>query len=355
MSFAFTKSQPPALRHGRPLWVGFVALSDCAPLVMAQELGLFEAFGLKVKLRREPGWATIRDKILQGEVDAAQAPAGVVFAATLGLGCVPTPCVTGLVLNLHGNAITLSEPLWELGVRDGATLRGHALDHGPLTFGVAFQYSSHHFLLRRWLRAHDIDPEHDVRLVSVPPPQMFATLQGGHLDGYCVGEPWNSIAVMARQGWCVAVSPEIAPRHPEKVLMVREDFARERAPEHTALMAALLEACRFCQQPENRERMLETLALPQYVNAPIHALRASMCGTFDFGHGRIEKIPDFNVFSGEDVNAPDAEKAAWVANQLTASGVLDDAQLLPADSATTIFRPDLYAQAAQVARSINPQ
>lgn len=354
MSFAFAKRQPPALRHGRPLWVGFVALSDCAPLVMAQELGLFDAFGLKVKLRREPGWATIRDKVIQGELDAAQAPAGTVFAATLGLGCVPMPCVTGLVLNLHGNAITLSERLWALGVRDGASLRRHTLERGPLTFGVAFQYSSHNFLLREWLRTHAIDPERDVRLVAVPPPQMFPNLQAGHLDGYCVGEPWNSIAVMSRKGWCVAVSPEIAPRHPEKVLMVREDFARERAPEHTALLAALLEACRFCQQPENRERMLETLALPQYVNAPIHALRASMCGTFDFGHGRIEKIPDFNVFSGGDANVPDAAKAAWITNQLAASGLLADAKLLPADSATTIFRPDLFAQAAQLARSANP-
>lgn len=354
MSFAFAKRQPPALRHGRPLWLGFVALSDCAPLVMAHELGLFEAYGLKVKLRREPGWATIRDKVLHGELDAAQAPAGVVFAATLGLGCVATPCVTGLVLNLHGNAITLSERLWTLGVRDGDTLRRHVQEYGTLTLGVAFQYSSHNFLLREWLRAHGIDPEHDVRLVAVPPPQMFTNLQAGHLDGYCVGEPWNSIAVLSRKGWTVAVSPEIAVRHPEKVLMVREDFARERAPEHTALVAALLEACRFCQQPENRERMLETLALPQYVNAPIHALRASMCGSYDFGHGRLEKFPDFNVFSGVEVNIPDAAKAAWVARQLDACGLLRDAQIVPADSATTIFRPDIFAQAAQLVRSANP-
>src|SRR3954466_16190673 len=115
--------------------------------------------------------------------------------------------------------------------------------------------------------------------------------------------------------------------------MVREDFARERAPEHTALVAALLEACRFCQQPENRERMLETLALPQYVNAPIHALRASMHGTYDFGHGRVEKLPEFHVFSGEGVNVPDAAKAQWVGEQLLASGALADD--LPANSATT--------------------
>ena len=337
------------------MWVGFVALSDCAPLVMAEELGLFAAFGLKVKLRREPGWATIRDKIIQGELDAAQAPAGTVFSATLGLGCVAAPCVTGLVLNLHGNAITLSERLWNQGVRDGETLRRHVQEEAPfLTLGVAFQFSSHSFLLRRWLRAQGIDPERDVRIVVVPPPQMFANLQAGHLDGYCVGEPWNSIAIMARKGWCVAASPEIAPRHPEKVLMVRRDFSEQRSAEHIALLAALLEACRFCQQPENRERMLETLAQPQYVNAPIHALRASMGGTFDFGHGRIEKIPEFNVFHGSDANEPDAAKAGWVGQELVANGALDPAAL-PADAATSIFRPDHFAQAAQLVRSAHPE
>ncbi|MDB6151026.1 MAG: Nitrate transporter, ATP-binding protein NtrC [Chthoniobacter sp.] len=313
---------------------------------MALELALFARFGLEVELNREVGWATIRDKIIYGELDAAHAPAGTAIAATLGLGCIPTPCVTGLVLNLHGNAVTLSEQLWRDGVRDGGTLReliGTRAE--PMTFGVAFQFSSHNFLLRCWLRANGIDPDRDVRLVVIPPAQMFANLEAGHLDGYCVGEPWNSLAVLSRRGWCVAASEDIARNHPEKVLMVREDFAEERAPEHVALVAALLEACRFCDQPENRERVIETLALPEYVNAPIHALRMSMCGSFDFGHGRIEKYPDFNVFSRNGANEPDARKAAWVLDMMERSGVLPDRSLISASTVQRIFRTDIYDSA----------
>lgn len=316
---------------------------------MAKELGLFEAHGLHVEVRREVGWATVRDKIIHGELDAAHAPAGTVFAATLGLGCLRAECVTGLVLNLHGNAITLSQALWKEGVRDGRTLRELiARRPEPLVLGIAFQYSAHHFLLRRWLRESGIDPDRDVKLVVVPPPQMYPNLASGHLDGYCVGEPWNSVAVLARKGWCAATSADIAPHHPEKVLMVRRSFAEERAEEHLALLAALLEACRFCDLPENRERVIETLAQPEYVHAPIHALRTSMCGTFDFGWGRAEKAPDFHLFSRHDANAPDAAKAAWVVEQLHSCGMLPDPGVLPADYATTLFRPDLYERAKQL-------
>jgi len=337
------------------LWLGFVALSDCAPIVIAEKLGLFAAYGLRVELRREVGWATIRDKVITGELDAAHAPVGTVIATTLGLGCVATRCVTALVLNLHGNAVTLSERLWREGVRDGETLRALiARTSELLTFGVAFQFSSHNFLLREWLRTSEIDPDRDVRLVVVPPPQMFPNLEAGHLDGYCVGEPWNSLAVLSRKGWCVAASPEIARNHPEKVLMVREDFAEERAQEHVALVAALLEACRFCDQPENRERVIETLALPEYVNAPIHALRMSMCGSFDFGHGRVEKYPDFNVFSRDNANEPSQAKFDWVVQQMNASGMLQDSAIVPENAATTLFRPDLYERAVQLMEHSSP-
>lgn len=331
----------------RPVRIGFIALNDAAPIIVAQEHGFFRKHGLRTELSREVGWATIRDKILSGELDAAHSPAGTVFAATLGLGCVPAPCVTGMVLNLHGNAITLSAKLWREGVRDGATLAELIRSRrDPLVFGVAFQFSSHNFLLRQWLRGHGIDPDEDVRLAVVPPPQMFPNLISGHLDGFCVGEPWNSVAVMSRQGWCVAVSGEIARNHPEKVLMVRRDFAEERAQDHVALLAALLESCRFCDQPENRERVMETLALPEYVNAPIHALRMSMSGTFDFGNGRVEKYPDFHVFSRGEANEPTGEKANWVLDQMIASGALPDQSAITATTATDAFRADIYREAA---------
>ena len=172
---------------------------------MAQQLGLFEKHGIEVVLTREVGWATIRDKIIYGELDAAHAPAGMLVAVTAGIGAVKTDCITGLVLNLHGNAITISQKLWQEGVRDGKTLYdliSHRRDR--LTFGMVYPHSSHAFMLRNWLRSMRIDPDRDIQLVVVPPAQVFANLRAGHLDGYCAGEPWNSLAVMSNAGWIVA-------------------------------------------------------------------------------------------------------------------------------------------------------
>ena len=194
------------------LRVGFVPLTDCAPIVVAHELGLFQKHGVRVVLSRELGWASIRDKIIHGELDAAHAVAGMPVAATLGLGSIRCDCVAALVLNLHGNAITLSNELWDRGVRDGASLaeqirrlRGQK----NFTFGVVYPFSSHNFLLRAWLASFGIRPERDVRIVVVPPPQMTVNLKGGHPDGFCVGEPWNSLAVQSGAGWCAAVSAEL--------------------------------------------------------------------------------------------------------------------------------------------------
>jgi ABC-type nitrate/sulfonate/bicarbonate transport system substrate-binding protein len=336
--------------RSRPLRLGFVALCDCAPIVMAQELGLYRKYGLAVELQREVGWATIRDKIVYGELDAAQAPAGLVVAASCGLGSIQVDCLAGLVLNLHGNAITLSQALWKKGVRDGRSLRREiAHRDSRLTFGVVHAYSSHHFLLRQWLRAHDIEPERDVRIVVVPPAQVHGNLQAGHLDGYCAGEPWNSLAVLTKSGWCPATSEEIAPRHPEKVLMVRRAFAECSEREHLALIAALHEACAFCARPENRERLMETLAQAAFVGAPIEALRMSMAGTFDYGNGRVEKQPTFHLFAGENANAPTREKAEWVVRNLLTSGAVKDPTLVPLERAGDWFRADLFQQAMAAA------
>jgi ABC-type nitrate/sulfonate/bicarbonate transport system substrate-binding protein len=340
-------------RH-RPLQLGFVALSDCAPVVMAGELGLFAKYGIDVELHREVGWATIRDKVIYGELDAAHAPAGLVVAASCGLGSVQAECLTGLVMSLHGNAITLSSDLWERGVRDGKTLR-HEITHGRrlYTFGVVHPYSAHSFLLRNWLCTHGIQPERDVQIVVVPPAQVHANLKAGHLDGYCVGEPWNSLAVLSKTGWCVATSEELAPRHPEKVLMVRRDFAERSEREHLALIAALTEACAFCQRPENRERLMETLAQPQFVGVPIQALRMGMAGTFDYGHGRIEKHSAFHIFSGGDANVPSPDKAEWVIRNLLASGVVKDPSIVPTERSADWFRADLFQKASHLLTTNN--
>src|SRR5258706_1780407 len=332
----------------RKLRVGFVPLTDCAPLVMAQELGLFRKFGLNVALSRELGWATIRDKVIHGELEAAHAVAGMPVAATLGLGSIPCDCVTALVLNLHGNAITLSNELRKRGVRDGKTLHeeiNRSRRDKIFTFGVVYPFSSHNFLLRDWLTTAGIHPDRDARIVVVPPPQMVANLKAGNLDGFCVGEPWNSVAVQSRVGWCVATSAELAPGHPEKIFMVRRDFAGQRDAEHVALIAALLEACEFCDAPDNREQIIATLAQPAYVNVPASALRRGFSTEFDFGHGEVRHITNFNVFHRHNANEPSSDKAAWVLQRLRASGLCADVSLLNAEFGRRIFRMDIFNRA----------
>lgn len=321
---------------------------------MAHELGLFRNYGLRVELHRELGWATVRDKIIYGELDAAHALAAMPVAATLGLGSIRCDCLTGLVLNLHGNAITLSNDLREQGAHDGASLRQVMLRlrrEKTFIFGAVAPFSSHYFLLRKWLISSGIHPERDVRIVIVPPPQMVANLKAGHLDGFCVGEPWNSVAAHSHVGWCAAASAELAPGHPEKVLMVRREFAEKRAEEHSALLAALLEACAFCSEPENHAYLAATLSRPEYVGAPESALERGIRHEFDFGGGRIRKVRDFTVFHGGDANEPSAAKAAWVLQQLreAASGV--EPSNFNAALGRRVFRADIFEKATHLRTS----
>jgi ABC-type nitrate/sulfonate/bicarbonate transport system substrate-binding protein len=351
-----------ALHKSKPLRLGFVPLIDSAPLVMAQELGLFAKHELNVQLLRQPGWATIRDKILYGDLDAAHALAVMPFAATLGLGSIRDECVTGLVLNLHGNAITLSHELRQRGVHDARTLRAEierCRGHKTFTFGVVFQWSSHNFLLRSWLASGGIDPDKDVHIVVVPPPAMFMNLKAGNLDGFCVGEPWNSIAVESGEGWCPTVSAHIAPGHPEKVLMVRRDFTETHAAEHLRLIAALLEACAFCEKADSRQQISETLARPAYLNAPVEILRRSLSGSFDFGSQRTESVPDFHRFAGDDTNEPSINKAQWILEHLLRLGAIQDRTAIRTLASGAVFRADLYEEArklihANSAKPYNP-
>ncbi len=325
---------------------------------MAQELGLYKKFGLNVELSRELGWATIRDKVIHKELDAAHALAAMPIAATLGLGSIACDCLTALVLNLNGNAITLSNELWKRGVRDGKSLREEIIRsrrEKTYTFGAVFPFSSHRHLLRRWFSSHGIDPERDVRIVVVPPPQMVANLKAGNLDGFCVGEPWNSVAVQARGGWIAATSVELDARHPEKVLMVRSDFAASRHEEHLALVAALLEACEFCDAPENHERIIETLAQPQFVGVAANSLRHGIDGEMDFGQGTERMLNDFCIFHRDHANEPSGDKAAWALELIRASGLCPQPSVINFAFARKFFRQDIFEKATALRHSIKQQ
>jgi ABC-type nitrate/sulfonate/bicarbonate transport system substrate-binding protein len=252
---------------------------------------------------------------------------------------------------MHGNGITLSNRLWQSGVRDLPALTEFVRSRrspAPLTFGIPFSCSSHNFLLQKWLRGGGLEPVRDVNLVVVPPPQMAANLKAGTLDGYCVGEPWNSLAVVQRAGWVAALSPNIAPRHPEKVLLARADFAESRAEEHELLIGALLEACEFCHQAENREQVARTLAGSSYLNIKKEAIERSLVGPFRFRKDQTALSPDTHVFAGPGVNEPDLEKAVWARDSLRETGMLPDAPRLNQERLGRMFRADLFDAAVMV-------
>ena len=321
-----------------PLRLGFVPVFDAAPLLVARELGLYARYGLDVVLSREAGWATIRDKTVYGEIDAAYALAPMPMAITLGLGTRAVPCITSLILSIHGDSITFSQKLLDAGVRDPRSfeefVRGRK---DPVIFGIPFPYSCHAFLLRSWLQSGSVrrkDVLNRLRFVVVPPPQMAVNLRAGHLDGYCASEPWNIISSLDGSGKLVARSADIAPGHPEKVLMTTRRFAEERAGEHEALIAVLVEACAFCEDPANRDQIVEILSQDWNLDIPAKILRHA----------------EGTCFHGPGVHLPDEAKARWVVD-----GLRDLAPGVPHldwKEAFASFRPDLYEKA--MARRLSP-
>ncbi len=308
---------PSVLEKGEPLQIGFIPDGDCAPIAVARESGLFEKYELNVQLHRETRLSNIRDRIIEGDLDAVHAPATLPFITNLGIDSDCCACVTGLVLSLQGNAITVSRQLWDEGVRDAKTLRDLIFRNWgkrTFTFGVVFPHSPAFLLLKRWLREGNVSPS-EVRIVVVHPAQMFPTLKLGYIDGFCAGEPWTSLAVEAQAGVCVATSRELAPLHPEKVLMVRHDFAEARAREHERLIAALLEACAFCDQPANRPLISEMLAQPQYVNAPTDCLK-NILGVEEIENRSELQGAPLHIFYKYNANDPTDEKAMWVLGHL---------------------------------------
>lgn len=253
------------------LKLGFLALLDAAPLLVAKERGFFAEQGLEVELLRQSSWAALRDKLAVGALDGAQMLAPMVLASTLGLTGLKEPLVTALALNLGGNSITLSGELATRLQKTGSL--AEALKGRRVTFGIVHPFSSHHYEIRLWLAAAGLDAERDVSLTVVPPAQMLSNLSAGLIDGYCVGEPWGHLAARSGLGQVVATSREICPGRVEKVFAVRQHWADRHPDIHQALLRALSQAAHWCDKPENRAELAELLSRPCYVNAPLPLLR----------------------------------------------------------------------------------
>ncbi len=343
------------------LSLGFIPLTDCAPLVVAKEHGYFEQYGLNVQLSKETSWANIRDKVALGILDGAQMLAGMPLAMSLGIGPMAKPMVTAFSMDLNGNAITVSNALFERmqtiapQAMKQRPLSAHALkaviDRNKkaggelLTFAMVFPYSTHNYELRYWMAAAGIDPDNDVRLVVVPPPQMVGQLEKGTIDGYCVGEPWNAQAVQAGLGHTLITKYEIWNNSPEKVLGVTHEWAEQYPNTHRALLIALIEASRWLDEPCNRTDAASLIARPIYVNAPEHVVRMSMTGTFHYAASEMPRaLPDFNVFYRYAANFPWRSHAMWFLSQMVRWGQIAEAIDLRA-VAEEVYRPELYREA----------
>lgn len=344
------------------LTLGFIPLTDCAPLVVAKELGYFEKYGLNVQLSKETSWANIRDKVALGILDGAQMLAGMPLAMSLGIGPMAKPMVTAFSMDLNGNAITVSNALYErmqsiapeamkqrpLSAEALKTVidKNKKAGGAPLTFAMVFPYSTHNYELRYWMAAAGIDPDRDVRLVVVPPPQMVGQLEKGTIDGYCVGEPWNAQAVQAGLGQTLITKYEIWNNSPEKVLGVTQEWAEQYPNTHRALIMALLAASRWLDEPRNRIEAATLISRPVYVNAPEHVVRMSMTGTFQYAANEMPRaLPDFNVFYRYAANFPWRSHAMWFLSQMVRWGQVEESFDLRA-VAEEVYRPDIYRDAA---------
>jgi nitrate/nitrite transport system substrate-binding protein len=342
--------------------LGFIPLTDCAPLVIAQEKGWFRKHGLAVELVREPSWANIRDKVALGLLDGGHMLAPMPLAATLGLGGLNRAIVTALSLDLNGNAITLSKALWQqmlqVDAQAGAAPlaaaaalrrvieRRRTAGAAPLVFAAVFPYSMHNYLLRYWLAAGGIDPDADVRMVFVPPPLMVDNLAARRIDGFCVGEPWNHRAVDLGIGRIAATTGEIWSNHPEKVLGVAADWARRNPETHAALIAAIIEAGQWLDDPANRPEAARIIAAAPFVNAPEEIVALSLTGRLKPGDDEPTRaLPAFNLFHRCAANFPWLSHAEWMLVQMVRWGQLGADIDIPAVAAR-VYRPDLYRKAA---------
>jgi nitrate/nitrite transport system substrate-binding protein len=346
-----------------PLSIGFVPLTDCAVLAVAHEKRFFRRHGIAATLVGQVSWANVRDKLAAGALDAAQVLAAMPLAAALRIDPVATPTVAALCLGLSGNAITVSQALWRR-MRDSdpeataahpfsARALRRVIDHDrsagrpALRFATVYPFSTHGYELRYWLAAGGIDPDRDVRLSVVPPPRMAGCLERREIDGYCVGEPWNTLAVHRGIGVIVATKYDIWNNAPEKLFAVRRDWADRHPEVHRAALRALIEAAAWADVPGHREELAHLLSTRDYVAAPARLLAASLTGRMTWMRGEaILERPDFHVFHRYAATFPWLSHAAWIASQMQRWGEVG-CDVEPLAVARAVLRPEAYREAAR--------
>lgn len=362
------------------LTLGFIKLTDMAPLAIAKEKGFFEDEGLSVTLEAQSNWKVLLDRVLDGELDGAHMLAGQPIASTIGYG-TKGHLVTAFSMDMNGNAITVSNAVWEAmkpALKMGAdgkpehpisaaalkpVLDEYAAAGKPFNMGMVFPVSTHNYELRYWLAAGGINPgyyqpgdvagqtEAQVLISVTPPPQMPATMEAGTIDGYAVGEPWNQAAVAKGIGVPVVTDNDIWKNNPEKVFGVTAEFAEANPHTMIALTKALIRAGMWLDENNNANRAeaVEILSRKEYVGADKAVIANSMTGTFEFEKGDKRAEPDFNVFFRYNATFPYYSDAVWYLTQMRRWGQIAEAHpdAWYDETAKSVYKPAIYEEAAK--------
>ncbi|MEZ5820350.1 MAG: CmpA/NrtA family ABC transporter substrate-binding protein [Bradyrhizobium sp.] len=344
-----------------PLRIGFIPLVDAAALIVAVDKGFAEAEGLDVTLVREVSWSNVRDKLNIGLFDAAHLLAPVAIASSLGLGHIRVPITAPFNLGINGNAITVSpalhvaimeeidgdpyDPMATATALARVVARRKKTGAEPLTFGMTFPFSTHNYQLRFWMAAGGVDPDEDVRLVVLPPPYMVESLAGGQVDAFCVGAPWNSVAVDLGVGHILHFVSDILVRAAEKVLAVRQSWCERNPDVLAALIRSAARAADFIEQPENRAEAAHIISQPERLDVDAEVVRRTLDGWLKISpDGTMRQSDRYLLVGREDAGRPEPAQAAWLYAQMVRWGqTAFSPEALK--TAMNVFRPDLYEAA----------
>ncbi|MGV3581501.1 MAG: CmpA/NrtA family ABC transporter substrate-binding protein [Methylophilus sp.] len=328
--------------------IGFIPLTDCAPIVVAAQMGFDKKYGIKITPSKEASWAGVRDKLNNGELHASHVLYGMMYGSQMGIAGKQKDMNVLMTLNHNGQAITLASQLKEKGVTSGATLK-RLLDNEnrDFTFAQTFPTGTHAMWLYYWLATYGINPMQDVKTIVVPPPQMVANMRIGNMDGYCVGEPWGARAIYDKIGYTVTTTQDIWTDHPEKVLGCTAEFVEKNPNTALAMTKAILEASRYLDVMANRAEVAKLISGKAYVNAPEDVIAGRFVGDYDNGIGKKYKDPNFmKFFNDGKVSFPYLSDGMWFLTQHKRWGLLkSDPDYLAI--AKKVNRIDIYTEAAK--------
>lgn len=322
------------------LELGFIPLTDASPLIVAHEKKLFAKYGLEVELKRQSSWTALAEHTINGELDGAMMVAGMPLAISAQHG---QTLVTAMTLSRNGNAVTLSNQFNQPNTSPIDLLREYLFQakEKPI-FGIVHPASMQNFLLRKWLTKIGIQPDIDVELVVIPPPQMVANLIAGNIIGFCVGEPWNTRAVLDDIGFIVTTDIDLYDGHVEKVLGVNHGWAQQYPYTHLALVRALLEACAWCHHSGNREELANLLSQPNYLNMHPRYIKPSLCNPLWVTKTDTRYLPQFHGFAVK--NEPSITEHQWILEQLVQYRIINPMPNCQ-ELLTQMVRNDIFGEA----------